>query len=673
MPIHPSRQRSTRSSERPGVQQAEAALVEHYPRLVRLAYLVLPPSLGRHRRVLAAHAAVQRALPGRRTATAGPPEPLRTRVPAQGRSVPSPRHPAAAHGASSAYAWVRLRVLRTALAYERRPRWWPARIPAPASLRPALPFVRGLRLFPRAGGAEELALNRTLSTVSAAVRAAFTLRLLEELTDLEATVLLARAGASDAAGAVRAAGRLGSADRPRTESLLRSAEFDPCTLQTRPSDLLRRRHRLRAVASAAALCVMAGGLVALAAEDGPDGPQDGPARAGAAAVDPAALLRTAATEWADTSRVDFTAWPARGDRTQDRDLLGRALRTWGHTPRTVHVSTSPGTLSVPPAQPPRLLYAGEVDGAAVVLFHDGGVRVVRYAEPLTRAGAAALDFARTDDADVTTGAAVVVSRRGDGARFLLAPWVSGTTTRDLLAPRAPARSLKVGRDGVTAPVSRPSPNGSCGSWPVMQLRSSERIAENHSFLLTDLGDLAPVHLTYTPLPGKGAPPRGPREATGGPALLSWARTVCSLRALRGSGVRAVNNWAFARQPLPEGGTLADWVCTRADTWQGPGRVLVQFLQPAASLTAPGAVVADRPDTALCGRFGQHVLAGTHWRAPSGRWYVLAAGSRAVNRIEVTGGVRGSAGGTTLAVRAPQDAQLELKARLREGGTLSAVR
>ncbi|NED91100.1 hypothetical protein G3I76_64830, partial [Streptomyces sp. SID11233] len=64
MPIHQPQQRSSGSSERPGVPQAEAALVEHYPRLVRLAYLVLPPALGRHRRVLAAHAAVQRALPG---------------------------------------------------------------------------------------------------------------------------------------------------------------------------------------------------------------------------------------------------------------------------------------------------------------------------------------------------------------------------------------------------------------------------------------------------------------------------------------------------------------------------------------------------------------------------------------------------------------------------------
>ncbi|MEU1154961.1 hypothetical protein ABZ369_18355, partial [Streptomyces sp. NPDC005918] len=64
--------KSPKSSKSPGagapapvvdVEQAEAALVEHYPRLVRLAYLVLPPHLGRNRRVLTAHALTQRALP----------------------------------------------------------------------------------------------------------------------------------------------------------------------------------------------------------------------------------------------------------------------------------------------------------------------------------------------------------------------------------------------------------------------------------------------------------------------------------------------------------------------------------------------------------------------------------------------------------------------------------
>ncbi|MFJ9526875.1 hypothetical protein [Streptomyces cyaneofuscatus] len=665
MPIHQPTQRSATAPGEPlAVKQAEAALVEHYPRLVRLAYVVLPPSLGRHRRVLAAHGAVQRALPVTRTA------PARTaQVPAQSRR--SPEAGQAEAPANAPYASMRLRVLRTALAYERRPRWWPGRLPAPAALRPTLPVVWGLRLFPRAGGVDELALDRALSEVPGAVRAAFALQLLDGLPETAVRALLAEAGVDDPAGAVRRAARLGRPDRAAAQVLLRSGEFDPCTVQTRPSDLLRRRHRVRAAALAAALCVVAGTLAVAAGNDVRD---EAPgAGVTVPALDPAALLRTAAEQWADTSRIDFTAWPVRGDRRGDGELLGRALRAWSEPPGNVQVSTTPGTVDVPPAQPPRLLFAGEVDGAAVVLFHDGGVRIVRYAEPLAGGGGAALDFARTDEADVTTGAAVVVSRTGEKARFLLAPWISETTTRDLLAPDTPGRPLEVGPDGITAPVERPAAGGGCDAWPVLQLRSSERIVENHAFLVTDLGDLAPAHLTYTPKPGGGAPARQPREATGPEALLAWARTACSLRALSGSGVRAVNNWAFAEQRLPEGGASAEWLCTRADTWRGPGRVLVQFLQPAASPTAPAAVVADRNDTALCSRFGQHILAGTHWKAASGRWYVLAAGSRAVNRIEATGQVRGAAGGPTLAVRAPRDASVELTARLREGGTLAAVR
>ncbi|MEV0784511.1 hypothetical protein AB0I52_16390 [Streptomyces sp. NPDC050423] len=66
MPIHQPQQRSSGSGERPGLPQAEAARVEHYARLVRLAYLVLPPALGRRRRVIAARASVRgRAARGR--------------------------------------------------------------------------------------------------------------------------------------------------------------------------------------------------------------------------------------------------------------------------------------------------------------------------------------------------------------------------------------------------------------------------------------------------------------------------------------------------------------------------------------------------------------------------------------------------------------------------------
>ncbi|MEN8653176.1 hypothetical protein ABCR94_21920 [Streptomyces sp. 21So2-11] len=655
------------------VEQAEAALVEHYPRLVRLAFITLPPALGRHRRVLAAHATVQRALPRIRTGRSElPTEP---RVPAQ-RGAPA---------TNPGYALVRARVLHDALAHERRPGWWPARLPAPTALRHVLPAVWGLRFFPAAGGADELALEQVLSGADAPTRAALALRRLEGLSDAQTRTLLTEAGVAEAGLSLRTAERLARTAGEETgggsASLLLSGEFDPCFVHTRPTDLLRRRQRGRAAVAVAAVVALAAVTLPALAGAG-DAREDarapvvaaGPVDRSAAgrALDPARLLRAPAGEWADTSRVDFTSWPARGDRTDDRALLGRALAVWAGPTREVRVSATPDTATAAPAQPPRLLYAGKVDGAAVVLLHDGQ-RVVRYAEPESGSGAPVLDFARTDDADVTSAAALVVARRAGGARYLMAPWIAESATRDLLKPDTPARGLAVGKDGVTDAVPGPSGGGSCDSWPVLQLRSSELIVEKHAFLVTDLGDLAPVHLTYTPPPGSGAPARQPREATGGPALLSWARGACHLDSLRGSGVRAVNYWVYAQQALPESGGRASWVCTRADTWQGPGRVLVQLQLPGSSRTAPGVRVAEVKNTASCSRFGQHVLAGTNWKAKSGDWYLLAAGSRRITRIEATGGVRATAAGPTMAVRAPEGADATLRATLAEGGTLAALR
>ncbi|MFC9947595.1 hypothetical protein [Streptomyces pratensis] len=668
MPLQPSPLRNFGPGAHLGVKETEAALVEHYPRLVRLAYLTLPPGLGRHRRVLAAHASVQRALHGKARPAPGQ----------GGEGIPAPRSGVRAGDGTNtpAYAAVRLRVVRSALAYGRRPRWWPGRMPAPAVLRPSMPVVRGLRLFPRAGGMDEFTLDRALADVPAAVRAALGLRLLESLSADSTGALLAGAGVADPAGAVRAAAQVEGSDHERVRRMLRSDEFDPCTVQTRPGDLLRRRHRVRAGASALALLVVAGSLALSVGTDTDGAPSVVSAPRGTmpgGALDLAGLVRTPPEQWADTSRVDFSAWPSRGGRADDRELLARALGTWAAPGPDVAVTSTPGTAVVPPSQPPQLLFAGSLGGEGVVLFHDGGVRVVRYAEPLSAEGSPVLDFARADDSDVTTAAALAVSRTGASTRYLLAPWVTVAATRDLLAPGTPARALDVDGDGITAAVPRPEEGGGCLSWPAMQLRSSEKIVEKHAFLVTDLGDLAPVHLTHTPAPGAGAPARQPREATSTEALAGWARTACSLGDLRHSGVRAVNNWQFAVQPLPGTRSTADWVCTRADTWRGPGRVLVQFVPPAASPSARAEVVADRRNTALCSRFGQHVVAGTHWRSPAGSWYVLAAGSRAVERIEVTGSVRGASDGPVLAVRAPRGAAFRVDAELRDGGTMSSVR
>ncbi|MFI7100522.1 hypothetical protein ACIBK8_14295 [Streptomyces sp. NPDC050161] len=627
---------------RADVERAEAAIVEHYPRLVRLAYLVLPPSMGRHRRVLTAHGLVQRALPTGR----GRPQ----------RVLPGQRAPQAEGG----YPLVRLRVVQLALAQERQPRRWSA-----------VPFVWGLRLFPRAGGADELALDQALSALTAPERAAVGLWHLEDMDEDDVVAVLDAAGVEDPGAAQRAAVALDRESGPATATLLDSGEFDPCTLQTRPTDLLRRRQLTRAAMAVAVVLAVSGAALGVVVGGGSDGGRRGRATTVAQqALDPDRLLRTPNDAWADTSRVDFTAWSPRGSDTGDRELLRRALRVWAEPGHDVHVTASAGTSTRPPDQPPRLLYAGMIDDVMVVVLHDGE-RLVRYAEPAN--APASLEFARVDSADLTTGGALVIGR-GDGwMRFLIAPWVTDATTRDLLTPKAPAKPLHVAPDGVTDRVPTPPTGASCGQWPVAQFHSSERVVERHNFLMTDLGDLAPVHLTYLPSPAAGHPADAPVEATGAPALQNWAHSACSLRELRGAGVRSVDNWVYAQQSLPEHGGRATWVCSRADTWQGPGRVTVQFQPPAARPADPVRIVGRARDTAACSRYGRQVVGDTRWRAKSGTWYLLAAGSHGIQGLDVTGAVRHGAAGATLAVRAPQDAPARVAARLPDGGMLHAFR
>ncbi|MET7531563.1 hypothetical protein [Streptomyces goshikiensis] len=774
------------------VEQAEAVLVEQYPRLVRLAYLTLPDSLGRHGRVLLAHRAVQRALP-RRGAAAGP------------------GGPGGLDGSGGSLAEVRVRVLRGCLAPAGRTGAALAR----AGWPPGPPFVWGLRLWPPAGGIEEVA--RLLAGAPAPVRAAFVLHRVDGLPEETAARLLGAAGAAGAAAdAMAQALALGVGETLLRE--LRRPEFDAGVVSTRPTDLLRRRRRVRAGwAAAAALAVVAGALAV-----------DGAARPHASrpvavdVLDPARLERVPAQAWADSARVDFTAWPARGGRTTDRALLSRALGAWStasppHAPAPpqptpgppavgratpgratpgraalgsaalgspvsgraavgraalgsavsgsavwgrvaqgratrgsassdlgalgspvsgpavsgrdavsraalgsaglgrdasgrdasgrdavggvtrgpgplvsggrrgvvpvgavgggVVVRAAPGVGTDPPRRAPQLLYAGDSDGRAVVLLLDGD-RVVRYAEAVAGRGARELDFARTDEAGVTTAAALTLVRGHDGgrARYLLAPWIAAAGTRDLLRAGEDAKPLAFAADGVTAPVEVPRTAGACAAWPALEVTSSARIVEKHSFVLADLGTLTPVHLTYTPLPdGPGAvAARQPREATGAAARAAWAATACRLpemRGMRDGGVRAVNIWEFASSELPDGGGRAVWSCTRASSWAGPGDVLVR-LSPAAG---PPQDVARAPDTAACGRFGQHLLAGTRWRSPAGRWYLLAAGSREITGITASGAVRAEARGRTLAAPAgPEAAAVELTGRLASGGRVTAL-
>ncbi|MFC3234513.1 hypothetical protein CP967_25030 [Streptomyces nitrosporeus] len=632
-------------SGRTGAERAEAALTEHYARLVRIGYLVLPPALGRDRRVLAAHRIVQRSLP----------------------RVARALEPAAALGRDPGcvYARVRLWVVRAALEAGLPPRRFA--LPRRVRLPSPLPQVWGLRLFPQSGGADGLALERALAGMSGPGRAAQVLRGLEGLADEEVCRVLGAAGVAEPRAALAEAGA-----RAAPHALLASPEFDPCSLQARPADLLRRRRRVRTVWTGLAALAVCGTLV-LMPGDGLGGPGASTAPlysrhpAAEQALDPAALRRVPEGFWQNASREDFTVWPARGDRTEDSRLLGRALATWARPGPAVVSSATPRTPAGPPMGPPQLLYAGEVGAWAVVLFHDG-LRVVRYAESREAdpSRGAVLDFARVDGADEVASAAVVVQRRAGLVRYLTAPWVRGTAVRDLLDPRGAARPLPRRADGVTDPLPVP-PSGAagCGSWPALELRDGTAVR-----LMTDLGELTPARLT-------SGTPAAPHDVSGPAERASWARTACLLRSVRSHGVRAVNSWPYAEQSLPEGGGTALWLCTRAETWRGTGsRVLAQFQAPpelSGGSGAPGAVAARAEGSPDCGPRRPRVLAGVLWKSGAGRWYVLAAGSRQFTAVSAAGGVQGRARGRLLALPARAGDRVRLDGFLAGGGRVRALR
>ncbi|MGW1914103.1 hypothetical protein ACWCQS_26095 [Streptomyces sp. NPDC002076] len=617
------------------VEQAEAALVEHYPRLVRIAYLVLPSSLGRSRRVLTAHALVQRALPRGRG--------QRSAIPAQ----------ASGHAGDPGYAFLRERVLRTALEAA-RPR---KGLPRLSQLPPLLPQVWGLRLFPRSGGADELALDQRLSALSGPGRAAYVLRGLEKLSDAEIRGLLTAAGVDDAGGALASANGV-----PTQPVLLSSAEFDPCLLQARPTDLMRRRQHTKAALAAAAALAVCGALLALPGDGwGPDGaaaPVYAENPSAEAALDPARLIRVSPVDWESAARTDFSVWPARGPLTGDTALLRRALAVWARPGATVRVSATPGTQTGGPAGPPQLLYAGQVDNARVVLLYDG-LRIARYAEPVDGTPGAALDLARVDGATGAEANALVLGRSDGNVRYLTAPWVKKAASRDLTKPDAAATPLTL-TDGITGPLSSPALRpGSCTSWTVLQLTDA-----SGTELTTDLGELVPARLTAGRPGSAGA-------ASGRAGLKAWAPFACSLQAERSAGVRSVNAWAFADQPLPDGSGAAGWVCTRAETWRGDGTAaLAQFRTPGAAV---GAAVAKGTDARACGPRDPHVLAGVLWKSAAGHWYLLAAGDKDTASIQAGGGVTAAGQGQFLVARAEKGAQASLKGTLVDGTEVSGLR
>lgn len=603
------------------VAALESALVLHYPRLVRLAYLALPGDGERHHRALTAHGIVQNtlprgAVPGLRTLT------TRLSIPyPRGRSAGGQGRGGDGTAAGLAYAELRLAVLREVLWAPRR-RW-------PGSLAVVLrPRVWGLRLFPVGGGAEELRLAAALRDADPVARAAYVLMTLEGLSNKEAEATLAAAGAESCRNAVAVAQRLALV-YPAEVAL--SGEFDPCTLRTGPVDLPQRRRRIRLAAVLTCGVLVAG--TALAASvvigGGGDKPTGSATRTVVATPHGTITLSSVPADlWLHTARLDFTAWPDRSAAGADGSAVSQALAAWNGSDAGV-VRAGPSTSSEAPVAPVRVLWNGKVDGATVVLLADA-TRLARYTRPVhpTAEDPVRLELTRADDSDVTSAGAVLLRSTDAGDRWLMAPWVVEVTTRDLRRPDVLARTVGV-VNGVTAEVPRP-PVGGCASWPSLQLRSSPSVAEHHAFLLTDLGGITAAHLTFTPAPSRGAA-QPPREATGSDALVALSRLACGLPALRNQDTKQINLWEFALQPLPQSRGTATWICTRADRWDGTGSSVTSFLPPG---NAPAAQTGSQAQGRACSRFSQHIIADTRWRSPQGKQYLLVAGSRHVSSLKV---------------------------------------
>ncbi|WP_016906829.1 hypothetical protein [Streptomyces xiaopingdaonensis] len=662
----------TPSSAPLDTEEAESVLREYYPRLVRFAYVQSSPALGRQRRVLAAHSAVQRALP-------------KGRLPADAAPLPAQRDaPDAGAAPDPAYAALRLRVLTTVLADERR-RLGRLRRLLPAAL-PPLPRVWGLRLLTRPGGTDELALDQALGELSRQARAAYALSRLEGLSAGDVERTLRAAGVEEPARAQREAEGVPEPAGSRDRHLLLAPEFDACTLQARPTDLVRRRQHTRAGLAALAALAACGALLGLPGDGwGPEGAAAPPYSRNPAserALDPAALTVSAPDAWEESSRRDLSVWPARGERVRDEALLRRALAVWARPGSEVRVATVRGTSAAPPAGAPKLLYAGEVDGASVVLLYDG-LRVARYAEPAgADGGPAALDLVRTDGADAASSAALVLGRSDSNVRYLTAPWISSAATVDLRSPTAEERPLGLD-EGVTRTLTSPTAGaksrdeGDCRRWTGLVLHEKD----GAPVFLTDLGELTPVHLTSGPPPRPDGTPAATADAArsaspGSPGRRALAQSVCRLQGLVGGGVRSVNTWAFAYQQLPDGAGTGTWLCTRAETWRGRGtQAMVQFRPPRRpDEDGPGdaAVTARASDSPACGPRERQVVGGVLWKSPAGESYVLAAGSAGVTGIDARGGVRATVAGRTAELHAEPSSRVKLTARLADGDELRAL-
>ncbi|MDT0329339.1 hypothetical protein [Nocardiopsis lambiniae] len=482
------------------------------------------------------------------------------------------------------------------------------------ALRGRRPLTRGhagLRVSPVEGpGHLERALE-PLAGLDPAARAGYALLRVEALSPEEAAGLLRSAGVTDPEGALDRATAVPEAPRPPDPTVVRvSGRGAPPT-----------RSALAVVG--AGLLAVAVGTLGLTTVESSAMRSDRPAPWSPGAT-------TVAEEvWRENFRLDLNAWHARGDAVADEGLVDAALAAWRDR-------------GIPPRDP-RLIFSGRVDGRDVVVLHDTPwtARYIRDGDDTE------LEVFPAPVNGVANWPAVRLSVSADGVRYLLPPWVTEAATASLAAPED--GWVEVGWDdhGVTEPLPA---DGHCGTGPVLRLRAPD-VAHGQPYTVLDLGGSATAHLGYMPPPPAEIRRLGPHEVLdpeNGFAL--WGEVACAGGPPREAVITATA-WEFAVQELPGGGS-GRWVCLRYGTHDGGG--LARAVLVATTGEGTETIVAgERSGGWECSNLDRQVVAGTWWRDPDGGWHYLAAASREVAGIRVSGGVDEDGDGPVLAVAGPE--------------------
>ncbi|KOX22052.1 hypothetical protein [Nocardiopsis sp. NRRL B-16309] len=345
-----------------------------------------------------------------------------------------------------------------------------------------------------------------------------------------------------------------------------------------------------------------------------------------------AVTATAITDpraWRESFRLDLSAWHARGGAVDDEALVGEAVAAWadrGEAPRD-----------------PRLVFAGRVDGRDVVVLHD-----TPWTARYTRDGEDSEVEVFAEPANgVANWPALRLSETAEGVRYLLPPWVTEAAWASLGAPEDGWSEAALDGHGVTGPVAA---GEHCGTGPVLRLRAPE-VAHGQPYTVVDLDGFSTAHLGYMPPPPAEIRRLGPHEVLDPEHGFDlWGEAACAGGVPRGAVV-AATAWEFAEQELPGGGT-GRWVCVRYGTHDGGG--LARAVLVAEGEEGTEAITAgERRGGWECSNLDRQVAAGTWWQADDGRWHYLAAASREVADLRVSGAADGGGDGPVLAAEGPR--------------------